>query len=301
MNYFFVFSLIHVLATLFQFLKPNLMSNVNSIILSGQNLVSNQELLNLGSYAGITGQTGINSLYISIFIAVVFSKLLNKPQGKKIIILILLSVGFLALLLTVKRSQVIVNLISMMIVLFVFINNDKKKTAFFVSIPVLISGLGFIIIKTIPRADAVFDKFAFFSEQSDFTNGREYLWNTSLEIFAQNPLFGVGAATIIKHIQDMSHNIYIQLLAEMGVLGFTVFILGVLISFVITIRETKKYIKNDKTQYHTKMHLGFSIYMQTYFLLYGFFGNPLYGIVFLATYMQSIALGKSYFSKDSRN
>ena len=91
-------SLIHVLATIIQFINPEFMSKIIKLILSPKDYITNQELLLTGGHAGITAQTGVNAFYISIFIILSFIKI--NYENNKIVKSVLLFIAFLALFLT---------------------------------------------------------------------------------------------------------------------------------------------------------------------------------------------------------
>lgn len=291
-NLMLIGSSVHVLATLLQFVSPNIIENINILILSEPAMQINLQLLNVNSYAGITNQTGINSFYISIYIAVMVSMLVSK-KAKKTILLFLIGIGILALLLTVKRSQIIINLISFLFVLVIFKNKDIKTNLFYVSLPIIIGLIGYFFISKIPGAGEFINKFTTLSSESDLTNGRDALWRGTLKLFYENPVLGIGINNVQIHFEDMTHNIYIQLMAETGILGFMTFVILVFGTFIFSVLLIYK-SKDDAIFEKNKPILVFGIYMQLYFLLYGFFGNPLYGVVFFTMYAQSVAIIFSY-------
>lgn len=64
--------------------------------------------------------------------------------------------------------------------------------------------------------------YAFFSEHN-FANGRLNAWETALQLFLQHPFWGAGFGSV-----DMMHNVYLQLLFGMGIIGFTLLLLTAL-------------------------------------------------------------------------
>ena len=61
-------------------------------------------------------------------------------------------------------------------------------------------------------------------------NGRLLLWKQSLNVFLQSPFFGNGLGYVVATFGKATHNTYIQVLCETGVIGFLLFI-----SFIIMI------------------------------------------------------------------
>jgi len=292
-------SFIHVVLTLAQFMFPDVITSLNSLILAGNDYYTNVNLLNRGAFAGITGQTGINSFYISIFIAIVFCKLINS-SNRKLIFMIALAIAMIALLLTVKRSQVIVNGVAMLIVFFVFSKGNKESIFNFVKIPFLVVIVGYFILTNIPATNTVIEKFSMFAESSDFTNGRMYLWNATINIFNEHPIIGVGAGTIGMNLDEMTHNIYIQMLGEMGILGFVSFTMAFILSVLKTLKIINICLRGKSGSNIQKYSLALGLYLQIYFILYGLSGNPLYSPIYLIVYMQMISIVNSSYLKRNK-
>ena len=290
---FFYCSFIHVFFTILQYLLPSIVTTINSIVLSATDYGSNLTLFGGGNYAGITGQTGINAFYISIFIAIVFSKLLTE-SNKKLLLILGLILAIIALFLTAKRSQLVVNGIAMFIVFILMSRNKqgfKLKNAY---IPVFVILLGYIVLNYVPAASHLVEKFNLLSDADDITNGRTDLWELSINIFKEHPIFGVGAGTILSHIGEMAHNIYIQLLAETGIVGFSCFTLAFLTSLVNSVIIINKARSSSE---NLKLSLSVGLYLQIYFLLYGLSGNPLYSPIYLLPYMIMITIVNSVYKE----
>ena len=63
-------------------------------------------------------------------------------------------------------------------------------------------------------------------------NGRRTIWEEGLEVFATSPIGGVGTGTFQNHVANgkVAHNAYISVLVELGIVGFSLFILIFLLS-----------------------------------------------------------------------
>jgi O-antigen ligase len=107
--------------------------------------------------------------------------------------------------------------------------------------------------------------------------GRDQLWTQAMTYFRANKWLGIGW-TNFKNIFTLRgthvHNIYIQLLCETGIIGFSIFAFF----FVWNIRTTLRRIKTAKKGTCEYSWLMLSLFMQIYFLLYGITGNPLYDV-----------------------
>lgn len=285
-NTTYLFSFIHLFFTILQFMIPNLVMNINSYLLSPINYSMNLSLLKLGAYAGITAQTAINAFYISIFIIITFSNILLNNE-KKIKNLFLLFLGLFGLLITAKRGFILFVIIIMFILyLVVTLKNRKQIIKYifvFLSIVIIIN----MIITKIPEARAVFNKMEQLENSGDISNGREILWSKTMNIFNHNKIFGIGLGTIKYQIGEYSHNVYLQLLAETGIIGFSTYLLAIIYSFICTVKNIKNpLIFKTKEYYYSIISLSF----QVLYLLYSFTGNPYYNPIFIVMYFISLAM-----------
>jgi hypothetical protein len=94
---------------------------------------------------------------------------------------------------------------------------------------------------------------------------------------------GNGINTIDLLFGDCTHNIYIQLLAELGILGYWVVVFWFIGNLIDSI---KNYLSN-KNVYNI-----LSLFFQLLFLLYGLTGNPFYSSSFLWLYLLGIFLSE---------
>jgi len=79
----------------------------------------------------------------------------------------------------------------------------------------------------------------------NFAGGREIsvsagvdrleLWSTALQLFKQSPIFGVGYGGFTDYAEQTAHNSFLLCLAELGVVGFTVWLLLI----VTTVQDLK--------------------------------------------------------------
>ncbi len=68
-------------------------------------------------------------------------------------------------------------------------------------------------------------------DQSYSTNLRKYYLSRSLDYFMENPLFGIGINNFPHYVGGATHNSYMQVLAEVGLVGFIPFVSYILIMF----------------------------------------------------------------------
>ena len=124
----------------------------------------------------------------------------------------------------------------------------------------------------------------------DITTGRVDFWKVAIQQFKENPILGIGWKAF-WHFEFFGanydvHNIYLQLLCEVGIVGSILFYL----LFVMALyRAIKIVIRKNIDEKYKKVAL-FSVFYQVFFLLYGITGNPLYDASFYIMYFISIAL-----------
>ncbi len=109
----------------------------------------------------------------------------------------------------------------------------------------------------------------------DISSGRFALYSLALKYFSQHPFMGIGweqYRTISElSAQSATHNIYLELLCETGVLGFFCFLLFFIALLSMAFVNCKR--ANEDRQ---RVATVFCLYMQLFFLVYGLSGNPLY-------------------------
>lgn len=289
MKCLWIFSFIHVMGTILAFIVPDMVSNFNRLILSPVEFELNQYFLyHYGGNPGITGQIGLNAWFISIFISVAFSFLLTSNK-KKLLHGLFLLVGFFALLLANKRGLLVGNILAMLTVtwaLGLVEKNIIKRTLtilVLVFIPVIISLVIF------PEAQSVFNRLI---HSENLLTGRGTIYKDLIYYFSSSPLFGVGTSSIVLLIGEAGHNVYLQVLAENGIWGLTIFLLSISLAFNRTLKLIKFLIKNEGSTGITQVII--SLYIQVIFILYAFSGNPLYNYQFISIYLFILALEGSY-------
>lgn len=145
------------------------------------------------------------------------SKKLNKYKFS-----IYFLIQFLGLLLTQSRTAFLTLIIAILIYLFTLTNKKNQFVLVFVlMIPVVLLafqannfGLNISIINRFRNLNL---------------SGRERMWKVLYETFLNNYVIGVGFSTsyesLLGDINLVSHNIYLRVLAEMGLVGFSFFII----------------------------------------------------------------------------
>lgn len=281
---------IHVIFTVLQLVVPDLVMTINKLILGAEGFKTNYELYRAGGYAGITSQTSVNAFYITIFIGIIFSRIMFKKEYKKTN-MIFLCIAIIALFLTGKRGMLIFSMLSMILIFMYILYKDNKNILKYILIFGIIGTIGTITVINVPEAKVIFEKMQLLEENEEILNGRDELWIQSLEIFKKHPIMGIGMGSVKNLIGDYSHNVYIQMLAETGIIGFSIYVIAIIFSLYVAIKKANKILKANNLE--KKVNILISIFIQCIFIMYGFTGNPLYGQYFIIPYIISIAMANS--------
>lgn len=239
--------------------------------------------------AGVTDHYSTNGMMLANAAIVVFSFLManiheKKKRGKYAFLLLLCVI---AIFLTGKRAHLLFVGISLLATLYLYYADSKGRfTKYLLVIIVLLLFLclGYCFI---PQVSALFERFS-----SDETMlGRYQFWNAALNEYRSHKLFGIGwfgfrnkvAPTVFY--TGHAHNIYVQMLCELGLVGTSVFLCWFLYSLAKAFSAIKQ-LSYKKTVIgmdlqgllRLKLFSVFGLSYQIYFLLYGMTGNPLYDI-----------------------
>ena len=148
--------------------------------------------------------------------------------------------------------------------------------------------MGFLIVGTfaavalftlVPSLAVVLERFQIASQMDDPTLGRSGMVQIAMALFLSNPLQGIGWGNTqnLVFVNTNIHNVYAQLLAETGIVGFTVFVGWFIIILTFTLRKIVAIRKGRITAVPNELcHLCFSGCFQFFFLVYCMTGNPLY-------------------------
>jgi len=287
----FLITVLSIAATFLSVIAPNVMLNVAKMFFSGEALDTYILLFDGGSYAGLYGQTGINAYVISIFLAFIVTSLFSENRAK--LNYALLAIGIIALFLTKKRSFLLANIIATLVIFMQNSKSDKNKMKKVSRLLFLVIA-AFLVVRYAPATQGLIEKMMTLENAGDITNGRIVSWEDTIEMWKQSPMFGIGTNVMNKGYGISTHNVYIQLLAEMGIFGAISYVLLLWTSFRRSEKIYQDILKDETLINGEKSIYGVSIYMQVIFIVYSFFGNPVYGINFMLPYIVFVGVMDSY-------
>lgn len=287
LKYLFTAAIIHVVFTYISFIFPDLFTLILSFF-PAKVIEASQWFLSRNLYAGITEQTGQNSFYISIAFAFVYSSLLTSKKSTRSARLFLLLLIFLALLLTGRRGSIGAVIIASLVTAIMHRATVTKISLLVLVryITILIGITSFFIIM-LPDSNTIFRNMFYFG-RSDFFSGRLKLYEYAVKMFFDKPIFGWGVGVFASKYSMGVHSLYIQLLAEHGLIGFLNFMGIIAINFNITIKTMKRDCQLN--QHKIDKYYLFALFIQTFFVIYGLVENPINDSFVLIVYLIASAI-----------
>lgn len=284
-KYALFFSSIHVVSTLMQFFNPSVLDSVNKLILPSAAYNINRYQLSIGKYAGITGQVGANAFFITISLAVSFCFLVENK--KKYLTGLMFILGLCALVLTTKRGLLLFN-ITTIVAVFLIVRYAKLKKnnriALYLIITLMAGLLAIIGISLLGNLPLFNQMLADDNSASE----RLMIYRATFELIKSSPLIGNGLNSVENYIGIKAHNIYLQLWAELGIVGLIVYTSAMMVTLINSI---KLYVsKRNQEHRNSQNTILMSIYIQIIFILYGLTGNVLYDYFIVGMYMVAISL-----------
>ncbi len=264
------------------------------------------EWYNAGCMAGIVEHYSINGILLANGILVHAAGILN-PQEHKILNRCALLMCSVAMLLTGKRGPLIFVAFAIFVLYFLYQSNQKniiKKILQVIGVLIVLVVAVIALYQTVPQLATFVSRFQETASAGDVTLGRSAYWNLALEMFSSNTVLGSGwyrfaEFTIYRlGFTTHAHNIYVQLLAETGVVGTLLFlawfgsILTISIRFFVKARRGIVVCGKEHVY-----HMAFSIAMQIFFVTYGLTGNPIYDELTYVPYFISCAIALYYHNR----
>ena len=158
---------------------------------------------------------------------------------------------------------------------------------------------------SLPIVQRAVDTITRYNRGEDYSSGRFRLYAWAWKLFQRNPWLGIGwgayrattagNATLARPME--AHNIYLQLLCENGIIGFVCFIALFLVfwnSTRLAYCQCRQHPPSKPNAWTGLVYFSFAY--QTFFLMYGVTGNPLYDSFFQMMYILSCMILVAYRS-----
>lgn len=278
----------NVIATILFFINNNLYESF--ILMTYGTYQTGSGFGTTGYKVGLADNYSQNGTYISIVLlalgAILICHGIKKKRGKVVLILAVMTT--FALLITTKRGHLLFVVTALIFGYCIAYRKGLGNKVFnLLIITAIIAVVGAIAIEIVPSLSAVFDRFQTIGIDTSSTY-RLLMWEYAFNLFKRNPIFGIGwygfryesnILSLYSAAYTGTHNIYLELLCECGILGFIVFLLASITTIYSTI---KKLLYINRTGEYTKYQCALlsSFLIQLFCLMYGFTGNPIYDRTF---------------------
>ena len=311
-KYMLAFALVHSIFSIIFFVIPGIYPKYIIKLFDSQYHTQLLHWYNSGYATGFATHYSQNGIFLAISTGVIFCIIIcNKDKRIRNITSFLISI--IALILTGKRGPLLFCILSILILYYMYKSNKPVERLIKI-IGIIAIGISGVIIlsKYVPAIENTLNRFT--SYGSDITNGRTELYEFAWQWFNENPTFGIGwggypyrvnktfiGAIYGRNSNMYAHNVYLQLLCEVGIVGFLLF----MVPMFYTVIKTKKLLKMNRfnkiiLDKDEECALSISLFVQIFFLLYCFTGNPLYDYSSLFPYMISCAVtGAVAFKKNN--
>jgi len=234
------------------------------------------------SLTGLFSDIGRNAYAAIAGFSVAFSLLLGKYKRHRIFLWSFAISMVFVVILTGKLGHSVF-LITSILLLYTYLEKSFVKrlrniTLIIVVLFLVIGGLALLF----PEAGSVVNRTLAKLIDGDISSGRFNLWKISLDLFLENPLFGIGYGGFTVNSLDYTgiaiyagvHNDYIQWLTETGITGFTVNIVILIASFTASLKMYAVLNKQNIGYTFSKTIIIWSIFFQSFVIFYSVSGIP---------------------------
>lgn len=259
-----------------------------------------------GYRAALADHYSQNATYISMVVLALFALfLMEKQKRRKTFWGVLLGISVIALLLTSKRAHLLFCVAAAIIVYYLAYPQKRLEKTFKLVITGAMVAFGLAVVSEyIPQINNVFERFQTAGTDKE-TVGRFIMWNYAFGLFKQKPLFGTGwwgfrysgITNVRADALTGCHNVYIEILANCGVVGFVIFIIALISAIYITLRSIKFCIDKELLEY--KIVLLCSAAIQIFCLMYCMTGNVMFDRTF-HFYIVAVILSVSFYLNKDR-
>ena len=218
----FTLALIHAFFVYLEFLAPSVYFAVD--FQGWEHTKTARDFMQAGAYVGLPGQTSDTAM--SLCIGLIFSLYLfylNLKSGKKWWVLLGQLILLTSIFLTQRRMTTGLACVVFAYEFLVFFNGRTKA----LGVLFLMLFLLFFGWEAIPGLESVLGKMDRYVGMGTVTSGRTVLWAKALTLFFNSPLFGSGWGAYVTEFgggfAGAAHNSFLQLLGELGLIGFVCF------------------------------------------------------------------------------
>ena len=264
---------------------------------SGQYLL--REAISNGYMTGLTYHYSTMGMYMALG-TVAFAPVLFERRKGHLRRWAMMAVMLLGLFMTGKRGPLVFTVMALGIVYILAERMYTRRGFMRIMKRVLLLLLFFVLSYLfVPQVRSLVNRFLTnLGDANSYTSGRmEYMWVYAVQQFFEHLFFGTGwrgfrymIPTLAGINANDAHNIYLQVLAETGIFGaiitFGFFLYAWYAGYKAMRLQDKRGVLSPAQTNTVKISLSY----QTFFLLYGISGNPLYDEQCFVPYFISCAV-----------
>ncbi len=262
---------------------------------------------------GIIPSLGGAGCFILPGIAAYISLLRYRHRRIRVVESIVLIIFLITFIVIHKRSFALGSIAAVLIIwmfrrFFLYGSKPGKKTVNISKIisavvtSLIFAGLLIVLYEEVPMIqEAVNLYISRFNTEDTTLSGRTQLYALAWRLFKSRPFMGVGwskyrlySYRLFSRYQDFTvdtHNVYLQLLAESGLMGLSTYLIPVVYLMIASLNHFRKSITGAFYQ-EQRCIFELGLFLEFFYLIYSMAGNPLYDYSFFAIYFLGLFLLK---------
>jgi len=239
------FGVIDALLSIFQFVFGyNSMPSFYYDIIASAQVIRIYNIYDMGNSAfGLFSERGFNSMFLVMCSYIAYANVVSSYPFPKRLAWFLLGIFSIGVLCTLNRTGAGLLVIGIILLTILFYKqkllSQRQITAYISGIVVI----GFVVsLIADTQIDTLYQRYLHAGRSWFYilTATRGYIWLDALELFFQSPLLGGGIGVtyveMANSISPVIHNGYIEILVEMGIIGFIIW-------FIVLFLIARKYIQ----------------------------------------------------------
>jgi tetratricopeptide (TPR) repeat protein len=273
----------------------------------------------LGKISSTIGQKNWISNYLAMIFPILFAYfLLEEKAGKKMIFFLLLSVFYATLIICQSNAILISIFLTLLLAILIIVKfqilkifSENKRWLILLFLVFFVTAALYSTKNPLNKSTITLPQVAAstFDKQNFNLNTRLLHWRTTIEMIKESPVFGLGIGSYKMNYLDYqarvldknpyyieysgkageAHNEYLQMWAEVGVVG-----LGIFLSFIfIFYYQFWKYFQQEKKIQKVIVAWGFILGINA-FLIHSLLAFPLHVPALGSTFFVLLGLGTVY-------
>nr|WP_302470530.1 O-antigen ligase family protein [Vagococcus proximus] len=240
-----------MIVTIINYFNKDLIINSLGFLLSNEQVDTIRFGQIWNGSSGLAGELSFNAFCLSIGFSIYFSRLLSNKKNVLLSIWysIVLILFFISISMTSKRSMLIViPLVSVIMILIYVYNQRNNILKFFTTMIIIVSPIFYKIF--------VLDKLTQLLQSgkgNSALSNRELYWNIALDMIKEKPILGHGINSYDIRFNMLrghsgfagAHNSFLQIFSELGLVGFLLFVTFILNNLYMTFKSLNYSIKEE--------------------------------------------------------